>query len=69
MATPTFGTEFDLILARRAKREKRTVDELLWDSSARDLVRQEVFAETGKMIDAKLVPAGVMAAIAAEEVK
>jgi hypothetical protein len=69
MATPTFGADIDIVLARKAKREKVSVEDLLWGHSVRDMVRQEVFAETGKMLDAKSIPADVMAAIAAEDAK
>lgn len=66
MATPTFSSDIDFILAKRAKREKRSVDELLWDRSGREIIRDEVFTETGKMLESKTIPAEIMAAISGE---
>lgn len=64
-----FSKDADIILERKAKREGKTVDEMLWDRSGRDMVREEVFTLTGTMVDQKTIPAGIMAAIAAEDAK
>lgn len=63
MATPTFSSDIDFILAKRAKKEKKSVEELLWDRSGREMIREEVFTETGKLLDSKIIPVEIMAAI------
>lgn len=63
--TITFGSNVDIILDKVAVRLGISVSDLLYDRSAKEVVRQECFAVTSRMIDVKSIPADVMQAIEA----
>lgn len=62
-----FSEDVETILQERATKLGCTIGKLLWDSSAREITRQESFAAVGRMADQQIIPSEVMTEIKAQK--